>query len=123
MSILSRFMCDYRRGLDWWMDLLATSTHDSELQAVTTLSPISTLYKSLPAKSSPAGSVFTSRFLVTALNSSLQLLCSRRYCPANILQVTVNLIISAISSQPPLQNSADLLLQLSWLYNFSAWTT
>jgi hypothetical protein len=63
-------MCDYRRGLDWWMYLLTTHKHDSELQQRTIrLSLISTLYKSLHAKSFPACSVFTSRCLVTALNS------------------------------------------------------
>jgi hypothetical protein len=36
-----------RRGLDWRSDLLTTYAHDSELQAVTTLSPIYTLYISL----------------------------------------------------------------------------
>jgi hypothetical protein len=45
-KILWRFMCDYRRGMDWWMNLLTTYTHDSELQAITALSVISTLYKS-----------------------------------------------------------------------------
>jgi hypothetical protein len=39
--------CDYRRGLDWWMDLLTTYTYDSELQAITALSLIYRLYKSL----------------------------------------------------------------------------
>jgi hypothetical protein len=60
---------DYRRGSDWWMDLLTTYTHDSELQALTTLSLISAFYKSLHAKFSPAFNVFTSRCLVTALNN------------------------------------------------------
>jgi hypothetical protein len=36
------------------MDLLPTCTHDSELQQLAALSLISTLHKSLPAKSSPA---------------------------------------------------------------------
>jgi hypothetical protein len=44
-------------------------THDSALQALTTLSLIYTLYKSLHAKSSPACSVFISRCLVTTLNN------------------------------------------------------
>jgi hypothetical protein len=39
-------MCDYRRGLDWWIDLLTTYTHDSELQAVTAPPLISTIHKS-----------------------------------------------------------------------------
>jgi hypothetical protein len=55
-------MCDYRRGMGWWMDLLTTYTHHLEIQVITTLSLISTLYKSLqhplsffqPAMSSPA---------------------------------------------------------------------
>jgi hypothetical protein len=34
---------DYRRGLDWRIDLLTTYTHDSELQAVTTPPLISTI--------------------------------------------------------------------------------
>jgi hypothetical protein len=25
-------VCDYRRGMDWWMDLLNTYTHHSELE-------------------------------------------------------------------------------------------
>jgi hypothetical protein len=51
------------------MGLLIVYAQDSELQALTALSLISTLYKSLHAKSSPACSVFTSRWLVTALNN------------------------------------------------------
>jgi hypothetical protein len=51
------------------MDLLTTYTHDYELQELTTLSLVSTLYKSLHAKFSPACSVFTSRCLVTALSN------------------------------------------------------
>jgi hypothetical protein len=27
-NILSRSVCDYRRGLEWWMDLLAIYTPD-----------------------------------------------------------------------------------------------
>jgi hypothetical protein len=68
-TIYSRFMCDYRRVMDWWMDSLTIYTFHSELQIITALSLISTLYKSLHAKSPPARSVFTSRCLVTALNS------------------------------------------------------
>jgi hypothetical protein len=67
--ILSRFGGDYRRGSDWRMDLLTTYTHHSELQVITALSLISILCQTLHAKSSPACSVFTSRFMVTALNS------------------------------------------------------
>jgi hypothetical protein len=80
--------CDYRRVMDWWMNLLITYTHHTELQVITALSLISTRYKSL-----------------------LQLLCLRRYCTANIPQLNY----SAISSQPPLQNSTDPLPQLALL--------
>jgi hypothetical protein len=59
--ILSRF-CDCRQGLDWWIDLFTTYTHDSELHAITAPPLISTIHKSpqhplslfQPAMSSPA---------------------------------------------------------------------
>jgi hypothetical protein len=56
---------DYRRGLDWCMDLLATYTPASELQAVTAQPLISTV----AVKPLPACCVFTSRSLTTASNS------------------------------------------------------
>jgi hypothetical protein len=62
-------VCDYRRGIEWWMDLMAIYTHHSELQVITALSLVFTFYKSLHPKSSPACSVFNSRFLVTDVNS------------------------------------------------------
>jgi hypothetical protein len=43
---LSQFLCDYRRGVNWWMYLLTDYTHHSELQVITALSLISTFYKS-----------------------------------------------------------------------------
>jgi hypothetical protein len=62
--------CDYRRGMDWWMYLLESYTQHSELQVITTLSLISTLYKSPQHLLSlfPACCVI-SRFLLTASNS------------------------------------------------------
>jgi hypothetical protein len=45
----------------------------------------------------------------------LQLLCSRRYCPANISQLNCHLNYTAISYQPPLKNSTDLVLELELL--------
>jgi hypothetical protein len=53
---------DYRRGFDWWMDLLATHTHDSEIQAISAPPLMTTIHKSPqhplslfhPAVSSPA---------------------------------------------------------------------
>jgi hypothetical protein len=84
------------------MDLLTTYTHDSELQGLTKLSPISTLYKyTYYTLSSLAGSVITTM-------ENLQLLCSGCYCPANIPQLKCQLNYITISSQPPLQNSTEL---------------
>jgi hypothetical protein len=41
-------MCDYRRGMDKWMDLLTTYTHNSEVQQViSVLLLVSTIYRSL----------------------------------------------------------------------------
>jgi hypothetical protein len=37
---------DYKRGVDWWMVLLTTYIHDSELQAITAPSLIPTIHKS-----------------------------------------------------------------------------
>jgi hypothetical protein len=39
-------MYDYRRGSDWWMDLLTTYTHNSKLQAITASPLISTIHRS-----------------------------------------------------------------------------
>jgi hypothetical protein len=44
-KILSLFRGDCRCGMDWWMDLLATCTHHSDLQVITLLWLISTLTK------------------------------------------------------------------------------
>jgi hypothetical protein len=51
------------------MDLLTTYTHHSELEAITALLLISTLYKSPHAKSSPTDNMFTNRCLVTDLSN------------------------------------------------------
>jgi hypothetical protein len=84
------YLCEYIRGMDWWMDLLTTYIHHSELQVTTALSIISTLYKSpqhllnlFPA------CLFISRSLATASNSGDY--------SASRAQV--------LSSQPPVQNS------------------
>jgi hypothetical protein len=49
--------------------IIDTYTHDSELQALTMLSLIYKIYKSLHAKPSKACSVLTNHCLVTALNN------------------------------------------------------
>jgi hypothetical protein len=62
---------DYRRGLDWRMDLLTTYTHDSDLQSLTALSLTFTLYKSFEHTLNNSGHfiVCPGRCLVTALNN------------------------------------------------------
>jgi hypothetical protein len=37
--------CDYRRGMDWILDILTTYTHHTELQVITALSLIYTINK------------------------------------------------------------------------------
>jgi hypothetical protein len=66
--MLSRIIgCDYRRAIDWWMYLLTTYTHYSELQVLTALSLISTIHKSLAlAKSSQFSLDVSSQQLLTA---------------------------------------------------------
>jgi hypothetical protein len=71
LLLLSRSMCDCRRGLDWWTDLLTTYTHHSELQVIIAPSLISTIHKSPqhPISLFLASYIFTSRSLATASNS------------------------------------------------------
>jgi hypothetical protein len=99
INILSRFMCDCRRGSDWWLGLLTIYeyTHHTELQVITALSIISTIHKSPqhPLNPFPACCVFISRSLVAALTVKvLQLPPLRSYLhslPCRILcQLTVN---------------------------------
>jgi hypothetical protein len=92
------YVCDYRRGSGWRMDLLATCTHHSELQVITALSLISKLYKS---QQDPLilfqPTVFTSRSLATASNSG----------DFSISGAQIHL------SQTPVQNSTIASLLLS----------
>jgi hypothetical protein len=65
-------MCgNYRRGLDWWMDLLITYIHNSELQVITAPSLLSIIRKWLqhPLSIFQACYVVISRSLATAANS------------------------------------------------------
>jgi hypothetical protein len=69
-KVLSRFRGTTDGVLDWILGLLTIYTHNSELQAITAPSPISTRYKSLQYALGPfQSSVFTSPSLVTASNS------------------------------------------------------
>jgi hypothetical protein len=95
--------------MDWWVDLLTIYKHNSKLQAITTLSLISTLYKSpAHAKSSQSSLDISWQRILTM--KILQLLCSRYYCPASIPQPNCQQNYSAISAQPPVQSST-----LNWL--------
>jgi hypothetical protein len=89
-------VCDYRRDMDWWMDLLTTYTPHSELQEIIALSLIFTLYKSLHGKSPPVCSVFTSRSVATASNNG----------DSSTSRPQVR------SSQPPIQNRIHCQLKL-----------
>jgi hypothetical protein len=72
------YMCDYRRGLDWRLDLL--TTYRSELQVTITLSPISSLYKSLQHTLKLFSLLcFTSRSLVTTSNIGDSLIAPSKY--------------------------------------------
>jgi hypothetical protein len=83
--------------MDWRMDLVITYTHDSELQVITPLSPISTLYKSQQHPLNPfQPAVFTSRSLATASNIEDS--------SASRAQVLL--------SQPHVQNSCQLSTEL-----------
>jgi hypothetical protein len=93
-TILSRFRGDYRRSMDWWMDLLTTYTHHSELQVITALLLISTLYQSLEHLLSlfPSCCIFFSHSLAAAPDSGDS--------SASCSQV--------LSLQPPVQNLTEL---------------
>jgi hypothetical protein len=71
LKILSRFWGVTKDCLNWWMDLLTTYTHHSEIQAVTLLLLISTIHKSPqhPLSLFPACCVFISHSLATASSS------------------------------------------------------
>jgi hypothetical protein len=91
----------YRRDMDRRMDLLTTYIQNSELQVITALSLISTLYKPLqyPLSLFQVYCVFIRRSLVTASNSGDS--------SASRAQV--------LSSQPSVQNSAlNWLLTANW---------
>jgi hypothetical protein len=87
-------MCDYRRGFDWWIDLLTTYTHDSDLQTITAPLLISTIHKSLqhPLSLLPACCVFFSLSLAMASSSEDS-------SPSRV---------HVLSSQPPVTNSSEL---------------
>jgi hypothetical protein len=86
------------------LDLLTTCTHHAELEVITALSLISTLYKSLHATSSHFS--FTNRFLVTDLNnddssaSLLTLLLAGEYLATELLSAVNSTIAPSLLSLP-----------------------
>jgi hypothetical protein len=64
-------MCDYRLGLDWWMDILTTYTRNSEVLVIhsATANLHNSQITTTPAKPFLACCVFTSRSLATTSNS------------------------------------------------------
>jgi hypothetical protein len=105
------------------MDLLTTYTHQLELQVITVLLLISTLYKSLAhAKSSQSTLDISWQWL--QIVESLQLPVLRSSCHSHPCRTQPNsLNYSAISSQPPMQSSAELNCPSYFLYNSLARTT
>jgi hypothetical protein len=108
------------------LDLLNTCTHHSELQVITALSLISTLYKSQQHPLSLfQPTVFTSRSLATASNSGDCIafrahIVTVRRISRNWTLVDCQLNYSAVSSQLPLQSSPQLPA-LNWTPQ-PAWT-
>jgi hypothetical protein len=93
--ILWPFMGECKRDFNWWMNLLTTYTHNSELQVITALLLIVTFCKSPQHPLSRFQStVFTSRCLAATSNNGDS--------SASRAQV--------LSSQSPMQNST-----LNWL--------
>jgi hypothetical protein len=75
--------------MDWWMDLLTTYTHHSELWVITALSLSFTLYKSLHAKSFPSLLCLQQQLPSNSLQQwrFFSFLHSHCYCLANIPQL------------------------------------
>jgi hypothetical protein len=115
-------VCDYRRSMDWILDLLTTCTHYS--RTTSNYSAIANLHSlkitTAPAKPFPTYYVFNSHSLATASNSGDSLV-SRTVITVwrisrNWTLVNCQLNYSAISFQPSLQNFSQLpTLQLNSL--------
>jgi hypothetical protein len=104
------YVSEYRQGLDWWMDLLTTYTHNSEVQAFKWYhrSPHFTNHCTLSLFQRAVSSLVVAWQQLSTVEI-LQLLCSHHYCPADITRLICQLDYSPISSQPSLQNSTELI--------------
>jgi hypothetical protein len=111
-------MCDYRWGMVWWMDLLTTYTHHSELQVITALSLISTIHRSPQHPLSffqPA--VINSHSLSVASKSgdssaSCTHIVTLWWISHNLLVVSCQLNYGTISSHTFLQSLTQLSTEL-----------
>jgi hypothetical protein len=115
LNIVTIYVCAYKRGMDWILDLVTTRTHHSELQVIAAPLLISTVHRSPqhPLSLFPACCVFKSHSLAMASNSgnssaSCAHVITVQQISRNWTLVNCQLNYSAISSQPPLQSSTQL---------------
>jgi hypothetical protein len=102
-------VCDYRRCMHWWMDLLTTYTDDSEVQVITALLLISTLSLLSLHESYPGNGFYTSITVTkTHVKSSFhnRTLANNYFIHSWTFNSHLNCIV--ISSQPPLHSSTEL---------------
>jgi hypothetical protein len=92
------FVCDCRGGLVWRMDLLTTYTYHWELQVITTLSLISTIYKTpahaecCPHQPCPGNGLLTAEILqLSVLRSSCHSCPCRTQLNSTIAPYLLNL--------------------------------
>jgi hypothetical protein len=114
--------CGYRRGMDWWMGLLTTYTHHSELQVnYSVIADFCTLQiTTAPAKLLSACSVSSSRSITTASNSGHKLhalmpSCHSRPCRTRQLSTEILVYRHILSVSLPELNWTHC--QSSVLYN------
>jgi hypothetical protein len=115
-------VCDYRRGMDWILDLthlytpLGTANNCSAIANLHTLQIITASIEPFSGlmclqQLFPSNGFQQCRFFGFP--------CSRRYCPSNIPQLnsltTANSIIG-----PPLKSSAELTHQLTTSFHFTS---
>jgi hypothetical protein len=88
LYIVSCLGCDYRRGLDWWMDLLTTYSANANLHnSQITTAPAKRFSSLLPSPAIPRQRLLTLEILqLPALRSSLLWLAYRTACQLSSLE-------------------------------------
>jgi hypothetical protein len=111
--ISSRFRCDYRWGLNWWMNLLTTYAHHSELQVIIVLLLVSTLCRLLAHTMSPQSSLGISwqRLLTMEILQFPMLRASCHSCPCRTL---INYKLNYSTTLLSLPCRAQLTAALNW---------